>query len=587
MLIGGVASAMALQSCSLDEVNPGGFTFENISYSPEGYETLLNQCFFGLERKFYNDFDYMAYMEANTDLWTVAANQLGKNDHTFRFFASASPNTTFTDGIWNSAYDGIGACNTAIALVKNPRFASEEVRAQKEAVARFLRAVYYYNLVEMFGGVVISEYGTPATYTPVRSTPLEVYQKVIIPDLEFAVANLAVGDYTNLGVPTKKSALGFLAKACAATRQYGSDEFLARGYEAAKTLIDDCEAGGAKYFAYMYPTVGEVFAEKNNKANKEALWKYMVYAGADNHGSSNGNYRTNRNDEHFLCQLNKFGARKDIQASRLEWDGGVQGDFMPTAHLLDLFVQADGSLDPRFHANFVTEWKANNAYKWTTGDIANYGKDASKKDSPIAVGDLAVKFVMPQDADYTAEMNGKATSNHLLVSYGDVYASKRVTMTNGSGENMYRYFYPSLSKHNSSNYYVANASKMRNGNLNAVLVMRMAEVYLLAAEYDIILKGGANAMGYINKVRTRAGAKALTGAATMRTVLDERARELCGEFTRFFDLKRTGMFKDASYLMETHPELAQHFKPEYALRPISTNFLNVITNGDDFRNPGY
>ena len=72
-------------------------------------------------------------------------------------------------------------------------------------------------------------------------------------------------------------------------------------------------------------------------------------------------------------------------------------------------------------------------------------------------------------------------------------------------------------------------------------MMRMAEVYLIAAEADIYINGGANAMGYINKVRARAGAKALTGTATVRTVLDERGRELCGEYCRFYDLKRTGM----------------------------------------------
>ena len=49
-------------------------------------------------------------------------------------------------------------------------------------------------------------------------------------------------------------------------------------------------------------------------------------------------------------------------------------------------------------------------------------------------------------------------------------------------------------------------------------MMRMAEVYLIAAEADILINGGANAMGYINKVRARAGAKALTGTATVRTV---------------------------------------------------------------------
>ena len=66
-----------------------------------------------------------------------------------------------------------------------------------------------------------------------------------------------------------------------------------------------------------------------------------------------------------------------------------------------------------------------------------------------------------------------------------------------AGENMFRYFYPSLNKHNSSNYYVANASKKRNGNLNATFIIRMAEIYLIAAEADIYLNGGANAMAIL------------------------------------------------------------------------------------------
>ena len=102
----------------------------------------------------------------------------------------------------------------------------------------------------------------------------------------------------------------------------------------------------------------------------------------------------------------------------------------------------------------------------------------------------------------------------------DVMRKHNVNMQYNGMENQFRYFYPSLNKHNSSNYYVANASKKRNGNLNATFMMRMAEVYLIAAEADIYINGGANAMGYINKVRARAGAKALTGTATVRTVLD-------------------------------------------------------------------
>lgn len=593
-----VGSLMMAQSCSLDEVNPGGYTLENLSTSEEGYETLLNNCYFGLERHFYMSsgtgdavLGYMSFVEPDTDLWTYRANQTGSYDYYFCFYGGASPNTTYTNNIWNAAYDGIGACNLAIETAPNVTTFTEDQRNARLAVARFLRAVYYYNIVEMFGGVVMqTTVAETADYEPVRTAPLTIYQEVIIPDLEFAAEHLEVGDDSQLGEPTRKSALGFLAKACLQSYQY-TTEFLERGLEVCQLLINDCEGGGGTYNTYMYPDFADVFDEDNNLANREALWKNQLYADATNYGSSNGNYRLNRNNEYFLCALSRFGARVDNQASRISWEGGVEGTYMPTQHLLSLFVQEDGTLDPRFHQCFTTEWVANQKYAWTAGDASNYGKSSSLVDDTIYVDDLAIKFVMKQDEDYATEVANKATSNYLLIDYEDVYNddTKSIVMTNGSSENMYRYFYPSLNKHNSSNFYVANESRMRNGNLNASFIMRMAEIYLIAAELDIYLNGGANAMSYINVVRNRAGANPLSGTATIRTVLDERGRELCGEYCRFFDLKRTGMFDDASYLEETHPDIAGYFDPNYALRPISTTFLGTITNGSssEWQNPGY
>ncbi len=596
VLASALGCVVMMQSCSLEEVNPGGYTLENLSTSEEGYETLLNNCYFGLERHFYGSagtgdavLGYMSFVEADTDLWTYRANQSGSYDYLFKFYAGASPNTTYTNNIWNAGYDGIGACNLAISTVDNPGFTTE-VRNAKLAVARFLRAIYYYNLVEMFGGVVmLTEPSTTVDYSPERTEPLTIYREVIIPDLQYAAENLEVGDHTTLTRPTKKAALGFLAKACLQTYQYDTTEFLQTGMDAAQALINDCEGGGAAYNTYMYDNFADVFAEENNMENKEALWKHNLYAGSDNYGSSNGNYRLNRNNEYFLCALSRFGAREDNQESRISWEGGIEGTFMPTQHLLSLFVQDNGTLDPRFHQCFTTEWDANREYSWTTGDANNYDKDASMVGETINVGDKAIKFVMPQDDDYATEIANKATSNYLLIDYTDVYddASKSIIMTKGSGENLFRYFYPSLNKHNSSNIYVVSASSMRNGNLNATFIIRMAEIYLIAAELDIYLNGGSNAMGYINIVRQRAGANLLSGVATIRTVLDERGRELCGEYCRFMDLKRTGMFDDDSYLQETHPEIGQYFIPEYALRPISTTFTATITNGSEFQNPGY
>lgn len=585
------AGAMSLASCSLEEENPGGFTMENMAAnSVESYQTLLNQCYFGMERFLYGTDGFMELTEGDTDLWTYQGNQNTSYTQYFWFFAGAAPNTTYTNGIWNSLYDGIGSCNMAISLANKAPFKTEAEKNAKVAEARFLRAIYYFNAVEQFGGVtMITEPASSMNFAPTRTEPLTIYKDIIIPDLEFAVEWLDKGNDATTTQPTKKAALGMLAKVCLQTKEYATDEYIPKALDAAKKLITDCESGGSTYGAYMYPTYEEVFAEKNNKENKEALWKHRWYAGSDGHGSSNGNFKLNRNNEKFLCNINKFGAREDNQTSRLTWEGSQAGIFMPTQYLLNLYVQQDGTLDPRFHKSFTTQWNANRNYEWDESSKNNFGKEDAIVGKKINTGDLAIKIVMPQDADYATEVSKKATANYLVVDYKDVYddANKNVINERGAGENMFRYFYPSLNKHNSSNYYVANANKKRNGNLNATFIIRMAEIYLIAAEADIYLNGGSKAMGYINKVRQRAGATPLTGSASVRTVLDERGRELCGEYCRFYDLKRTGMFKDNSYLQATHPDLARYFKPEYALRPISTTFTNGIINGAEYQNPGY
>lgn len=128
-------------------------------------------------------------------------------------FAGTSPNTTYTNNWWNGTYDGIGSCNEAIALGDKPPYATEEERNAKVAEARFMRAVYYFNAVEQFGGVtMLTEPETSLNYSPVRTDPMTIYKEVILPDLRFASEWLSIGNHATTTTPTKKAALGFLAK---------------------------------------------------------------------------------------------------------------------------------------------------------------------------------------------------------------------------------------------------------------------------------------------------------------------------------------------------------------------------------------
>lgn len=609
-LISGLAVFMS--GCSLEEFNPSEISMDTMAENPNSYQKIINQCYFGIERCFYaansasgiENNNWMGVTEGDTDLWTSKRNKDTEHTAYFWYFAGAAPNTTYTDNFWSATYDGIGSCNVAISLAPKVSFQTEEERNQKVAEAHFLRAVYYFNAVEQFGGItVITEPTTEKNYHPERSTPMDIYENVIIPDLEFAAKWLPVGDNSTTTIPTRKAAMGFLCKAYLQTVEYdNSKKYAEKALNVSKELINDLENGGGKYNIHMYENYDDIFAQENNYNNKEALWKHRWVANSTGHGSSSGNYRLNRNVEYFYCDVFQFGGIVDNQERRLTWGGNPTGIFMPTQHLLSLFVQKDGTLDPRFHSIFQTEWTANIDYTWDKGSVNKYDKAANIEGETVSLGETAIRFVMPQEEEYNKLVQEKHNSKYLIIDYKDVYNdnAKNVKMnyayvnpsegypSDGSSENLFSHFYPSLTKHNSNNYYVADAGKKRNGNLNATFIMRSPEIYLIAAEADIYVNGGSNAMGYINKVRNRAGANPLTGNADIRTVLDERARELCGEYCRFYDLKRTGMLKDDSYLRDTHPDLAKYFSPDYAVRPIPSSFTqNLEGGGQYYQNKGY
>ena len=69
-------------------------------------------------------------------------------------------------------------------------------------------------------------------------------------------------------------------------------------------------------------------------------------------------------------------------------------------------------------------------------------------------------------------------------------------------------------------------------------------------------------------------------------ILDERARELVGEQWRWYDLKRTGKLNSA-YLSATNPAITSFNSELHLKRPIPINFLNAISNANEFGTNGY
>ena len=127
------------------------------------------------------------------------------------------------------------------------------------------------------------------------------------------------------------------------------------------------------------------------------------------------------------------------------------------------------------------------------------------------------------------------------------------------------------------------------------IVIRLAEMYLVKAECQLYTANGTAAMGTINalrQVRAISGKdNTLSGTATLETVLNERAIELCGEQQRWFDLKRTHTLVD--HVKKYNAQGAGQIKDYHYLRPIPQSQIDAVTNfsttaGQGFwQNAGY
>ena len=124
---------------------------------------------------------------------------------------------------------------------------------------------------------------------------------------------------------------------------------------------------------------------------------------------------------------------------------------------------------------------------------------------------------------------------------------------------------------------------------NDILVIRLAEMYAIAGEAEFKLGNSGPAADQFNVLRARAGATAISAAnINAMWILDERAREFCGEHLRWFDLKRILRADEwANYIKVNNPNITL-IKSTYWVRPISLDEMNGLANALEFRqNPDY
>lgn len=154
--------------------------------------------------------------------------------------------------------------------------------------------------------------------------------------------------------------------------------------------------------------------------------------------------------------------------------------------------------------------------------------------------------------------------------------------------------FPAMQKfnHNFDGGWLGGDFQRKLGN---IMIMCMAEVYLIAAEATLHMGGnGAAAVQYLNVLRKRAcrnpadynaGTGMQLTSASMNDAFDV-ARELCGEFNRWALLKRNKAFE--SRLQIYNKRAFSNFNPaKHYNRPIPFTFLNQINNANEFGTNNY
>lgn len=510
-------------------------------------------------------------------------NQFVNNTNVYNVFA----------GLFQPAYQDI---NTLNGVLQYGQSAFTDASVQKEylAQAKFLRGLLYFELVRNFGPVPLhTTFVTSANLGDTRAPIADVYN-LIIQDLTQAAADLQTkpGESINSGTTspfaghaaTKASALFLLSKVYL-TRGW-STAAQSSDFQNALTTAQNLINTASTYGLALYPSFDQAYAEANDANNTEDIFgiehntdpkygEYNLNAGTPvdfngwafflrpNYPTIPANYPTNSGGSLMTRDL----------ANGRPW---VR--IRPNTDWVESVLFADKDNDYRYWDTFQTTWIANNAVTTPRGTL-QVGLDTALWTPPYDPGPIkraafkGVIFLRPSLAAAATGTNANAWTPAM---------------------------FPAVKKFD-------NPSRpgINDASLRPVVIMRLSELYLIAAEAAFKTGDFTTEAAMINVLRTRAAVRpanappAPAGAAAaiqvtpaqLQTggidfILDERSRELYGESVRWYDLVRTQSL--VRRVKALNPEAGAYIQDFENLRPIPQSQIDLVTQGPKFpQNPGF
>jgi starch-binding outer membrane protein, SusD/RagB family len=257
--------------------------------------------------------------------------------------------------LWAQSYFGVLRANLVITKVPGIAVMTESVRKRCLGEARFLRALYYYQLVRVFGDIPLYTNVITAEQasTIARSPRAQVYAQIVadLKEAENLLPNTHVGD--NKGRATAGSAKGLLA---AVYLTLGDKTNAAAK---AKEVIDN----RATYGYDLWANYGDNFAlDKEN--GKESLFEVQYRSGGGQWSDFGAGQKLNT----FFAPR----AQDIVQSSGYGWN-------VPTRFFADSYEKTGASYTT------ITD-KRRNATMWIPGDVfGSYTQPAQLVGSPLGL----------------------------------------------------------------------------------------------------------------------------------------------------------------------------------------------------------
>lgn len=581
-----VGLGLALTGCDnfLTPDNKSAVTDEDFFKTEKGFKSLVYDAYYLLNDKIFNSSNVCTYFNAGTDLYQDGRTLIDQGMHRW---ANFNPSASIPKEFYTRAYDGIRAAQQ-IKYYSKIAQVSDDVKNKAIDEGRFINAMYYYFLVNNFGGVpLVTEYASTAVKGYPRATAEQVYD-YIITELTEVVSN------------------GYLA---ASTATKGGGE---ASIEAAKALLAKTYLSAAwdlnkpEYFKQAAKLADEVIAGRELTTPFEKLWA------ADYSGDDNAEFI-------FDCEWEYTTAYDQTAGNRWQsfysgYYGGAEEGMKngssnpcPQMYTLKLFEKGD----KRYAATFMKEllvtkmWDINqNGFKENAnplGDYFGWYKNGNKSNGKLVAvyypawwetdedieawvnEDKANRenaIIIPQDTK-TAQMEPMITYYNDLAANG----GKRVIRKYDFDESQIR----SWAVNPCRKFDDANTAQYSAGrSFRDIHVITLPEMFFVAAEAYLKDNQGGKAAERINSVRARAGLAAKS-SVTIDDILKEMACEMYGNGYRRMDLRRTQKLVEYNNLYNPHLKgVAASVIGEQLLWPIPQAAIDAnasMTEAD--QNPGY